>query len=78
MAFAQYMNTCQQLIEDRQSAANAASLAFKTLIEKADTLNGGQRYALTMEYGSMKVEVYRLTEILRLLGSNAKPAREIY
>ncbi len=72
------MNTCQQLINNRQSAANAASLAVKTLIEEADTLNGKQRYALIMEYGSMKVEVYRLTEILRLLGSNAKPARGVY
>jgi len=72
------MNMYQQLIKDRQEAANAAGLAIKTLIEKHDELDGGERYHWITQYGNKMVEVQRLEQILGLMGGKVPPVHHPY
>lgn len=72
------MNMIQELIESRQEAANAAGLAIKTLIEKHAELDGGERYQWITQYGAKMVEIHRLEQVLKLLGSNVPPIHHPY
>lgn len=72
------MNMYQQLIKDRQDAANAAGLAIKTLIEKNDEINGVQRRHWITQYGTKMVEVQRLGQILGLMGGKVPPVHHPY
>lgn len=67
------MNMIQELIKERQDAADAAHIAIKTLIEENDTLDGGDRYQWIMSYGSKMVEVHKLEQVLKLLGERLPP-----
>jgi len=72
------MNMVTQLVNERQEAANAASLAFKEVIEEGRDMDSGKRYERMMAYGRNLVEVQRLTQVLQLLGAGVKDAHQAY
>lgn len=67
------MNMIDKLVEERQEAADAAHVAIKTLIEENDTIDDGDRYQWIMQYGSNMVEVQKLEQVLKLLGTRLPP-----